>query len=51
MVNFISKEILPLLAEEMAKVARNGDALKEALKGLTVVESRMKTTFDNIKKK
>ena len=44
----ISKEILPLLAEEMAKVARNGDALKEALKGLTVVESRMKTTFDNM---
>ena len=44
----ISKEILPLLAEEMAKVARNGGALKEALLGLAVAESRMNTSFDNM---
>ncbi len=44
----ISKEILPLLAEEMAKVARNGGALKESLLGLAVAESRMKTSFDNM---
>ena len=44
----ISKEILPLLAEEMAKIARNGGALKEALLGLAVAESRMKTSFDNM---
>ena len=44
----IAKDILPALGEEMAKIARNGDALKEALKGLTVAESRMKTSFDNM---
>ena len=44
----IAKEILPLLAKEMAELARNGEALKNALKGLAVIESRMKTSFDNM---
>ena len=44
----IAKEILPLLAKEMAELARNGEALKDALKGLAVIESRMKTSFDNM---
>ena len=44
----IAKEILPLLAKEMAELARNGEALKDALKGLAVIESRMKTTFDDM---
>lgn len=44
----IAKEILPLLSKEMGDLARNGDALKNALKGLAVIESRMKTTFDDM---
>ena len=44
----IAKEILPTLGDEMAKIARNGGALKEALLGLAVTESRMKTSFDNM---
>lgn len=44
----IAEEILPLLAKEMAELARNGEALKNALKGLAVIESRMKTSFDNM---
>ncbi|NCB78616.1 MAG: hypothetical protein EOM41_01190 [Bacilli bacterium] len=44
----IAKEILPTLGDEMAKIARNGGALKEALLGLAVAESRMKTSFDNM---
>ena len=44
----IAKDILPALGEEMAKIARNGDALKDALKGLVVIEDRMKTSFDNM---
>ena len=44
----IAKEILPLLAKEMAELARNGEALKDALKGLAVIESRMKTSFDDM---
>ena len=44
----IAKEILPLLAKEMAELARNGEALKNALKGLAVIESRMKTSFDDM---
>lgn len=44
----IAKEILPLLAKEMAELARNGEALKNALKGLAVIEDRMKTSFDDM---
>ena len=44
----IAKDILPTLGDEMAKIARNGGALKEALLGLAVAESRMKTSFDNM---
>ena len=44
----IAKEILPTLGDEMAKIARNGGALKESLLGLAVAESRMKTSFDNM---
>ena len=44
----IAKEILPTLGDEMAKIARNGGALKEALLGLAVAESRMKMFFDNM---
>lgn len=44
----IAKDILPTLGDEMAKIARNGGALKEALLGLAVAESRVKTSFDDM---
>ena len=42
----IAKDILPLLADEMAKIARRGDGLKIALQGLAVAQGRMNGSFD-----
>ena len=41
----LSKDILPLAAEEMAKMARNGDALKYALNSLEAVTQRLRLSF------
>lgn len=42
----IAKDILPLLADEMAKLARRGDGLRIALQGLAVAQGRMNSSFD-----
>lgn len=41
----LSKDILPLAAEEMAKMARTGNALKFSMNGLQVAQQRMNLSF------
>ena len=41
----LSKDILPLAAEEMAKMARTGDALRFSMNGLQVAQQRMNLSF------
>ena len=41
----LAKDILPLAAEEMSKMARNGDALKYSLNSLNSITQRLKLSF------